>query len=621
LGISDLGVDVNQQPSRSMKKIIQLLFFTFCVLSVTGFLFLKPVQAAGGSLYLAPAVGTYLINDKFTITVKTFTGGNVINAGEGMLYFDTSLLEVVGVSKAGSIFSMWTTEPNFSNTKGTISFGGGIPPPGFSDQTGRVLAITFKAKAVGVAQVRFSSGAILANDGKGSNVLESMGGASFTVSAKESEQKVEEEKITTKLSATDNKKTISKTTTAKSTTTKVVFIPEYNKPAITSLTHPDQNAWSSNNTVEFSWAIPDGVTGMSYDFNHDLSFVPKPVSSELIGFKRYPGVEDGIWFMHVRFYDGKKWGTTEHYRVMIDTLRPQSFIIQVEQPDPNNWPTITFKTKDGLSGVRSYEVFVNSLEQSQYTLPEDEATDKLKVQLSQLGYGAHTALVRVVDQAGNETTATVKFTVQPIGAPTIKNYSKELKSTDQFFVNGTAPEGTFVNVYIQNEDGKIMTKMVPTDKAGNWFYLHGENLKNGRYFVWAEAENKYQLKSAPTAKASFLVSPPVFAVIGDFVVNYFTVFASLIFMILLIVIMIWYLTRMFKQKLKKETIEVEDVLHDNMKNLKNIVEAEIGKLHGIKRAKEIIKESDVMKRNLEETIHTTERKILKEIKDVERMLK
>ncbi|NTW22425.1 hypothetical protein HGA34_02645 [Candidatus Falkowbacteria bacterium] len=593
------------------KKNRFLALSALLVFALSSFGLVSPALAAGGSLYIAPANGTYVVGDKITVTVKAYTGGNTINAAEGVLNFDRNFLEVSGISKSGSIFSMWPAEPSYSNGAGSVSFGGGLTPPGFSGQSGKIISVTFKAKAVGSTQVRFSSGAILANDGKGSNVLETMGSATFNISAKDG---VVPDSATKETAGTGKPLVVQDQKTA-------VITDEYNKPNITSATHPDQNTWYAKNNVEFAWEMPAGVTGVSYDFNKELNFDPKSESSGLVSSKAYDNVENGIWYLHLKLYDGKKWGTVDHYRVMLDNVRPKPFTIRVEQTDAGNWPKLYFKTKDDISGVQSYEIYVNSLEENKYSLTEDESQENLNIELSQLGYGDHTALIKVIDKAGNETVETVEFTIQPIETPVIKNYAREIKPSDQFFINGTALANSLVNIYIQDSAGRIAAKVVHGDKNGNWFYLNDSGLSNGRYFAWAEGENINGLKSVPTQKVSFLVTPPVFATFGSFVINYFTVITSLLFMIILIVALVMLLSGKLRKKLKKETVEVEDVLHQNMCGLKQMVDDEVSRIDQFKRITEVRKEGAKMKQALRESIDTTEMKILKEIKDVEEILK
>lgn len=577
-------------------------------------------QAAGASLFFTPSVGTYVIGDKFTISVKAFVGGANINAAEGLIAFDRNYLEVAGVSDAGSIFSLWTTQPSFSNSAGTISFGGGIQAPGFSGQQGKVMSITFRAKAVGSGLVRFSSGAILSNDGKGSNILESMGSANFTIAAKETVAAAAESAASS-TAAASAKKAGAVTNIEPIDSLDTEATDEYIKPYIASVTNPDQNAWSNNNDIQLQWEVPKNATGLSWALTRDFKTDPESKPQALIGNKAFENVEDGMWFFHLKFYDGKKWGTVGRFRLLVDTSRPSPLVITVRQNDANSLPKLLFKTTDNTSGVDHYEVFVNSFEDKEFSLPEDQAQDQLAVQLTNLEYGKHTALIKVVDKAGNETVSTTEFEVQPIEAPVIKNYAKEIKVSDQFFVSGTSLPEVAINVYIQSEGNKVTSAAVRSDVNGNWFYLGEPKLPNGRYVVWVEAENSLGLKSMPSEKVSFLVTPPVFAVIGNFVINYFTVLVSLLFMIILIAILLYFIINMIRKRLKKETVEVEVVLQQNLANLKKIVDDEVAKLSKLAPQPAAVKEGKKMKDAFGQQIDQARKKIMKEIKDVEAILK
>jgi hypothetical protein len=581
----------------------------------------KQVKAAGASLFFTPSAGTFVIGDKFTITVKAFVGGASINAAEGLINFDKNRLEVAGVSDGGSIFSLWTTQPNFSNSGGTVSFGGGIQSPGFSGQQGKVISISFKAKAVGSALVRFSSGAILANDGNGSNILESMGSANFNIVPKEAAPTIDNTAGDQLSSASS---TVAKAGSKIEPMEKLAAGEEgdgYLKTYITSPTNGDQNRWLNNNDVQLQWAVPQGATVMSIALNKDYKGEPPAKPQPLLTDKAFENLADGIWFFHLRFYDGQKWGSVNHYRLLIDTGRPQPLNIAVRQPDANSLPKLYFKTSDQVSGVDHYEVYVNSFEDKEISLPEDEAASELSVQLANLEYGRHTALIKVIDQAGNETISTADFEVQPIESPLVKNYAKEIKSSDQFFMSGTSLPNVNVNIYIQNQDNRVLASAVHSDQNGNWFFLGQPDLKNGRFVAWAEAENQEGLRSMPSEKVSFLVSPPVFAVIGDFVINYFTVFASLIFIVVLTALALFYLVGLIRKRLKKETVEVELVLQQNLANLKKIVDDEVAKLAKLAPAPAVQKEGRRMKDTFGKQVDQAKKKILKEIKDVEDILK
>jgi len=83
---------------------------------------------ADGSFFLSPHVATYAAGSSFTMNLVMGTGGQAINAGQASITYPTDLLEVVSVSRSGSIFTLWPVEPAASG--GQISFAGGVPNPG-----------------------------------------------------------------------------------------------------------------------------------------------------------------------------------------------------------------------------------------------------------------------------------------------------------------------------------------------------------------------------------------------------------------------------------------------------------------------------------------------------------
>lgn len=104
-----------------------------------------------------------------------------INAISGVLSYPIDKLQVTSVSKIGSVLSLWVQEPSFSNSRGTVSFEGVVPNPGFNESNGRVLAVNFRVVGTGAADISLTSGSLLANDGYGTNILKSLGNARVTL--------------------------------------------------------------------------------------------------------------------------------------------------------------------------------------------------------------------------------------------------------------------------------------------------------------------------------------------------------------------------------------------------------------------------------------------------------
>ncbi len=150
-------------------------------LTLTAVLIFPSLTHAQAKMYIAPASGTYKVGDSFSVLFDLDTGGKVINVASAKLNFDKSRLAIKDIGYSRSLLTLWTEEPKFSNSAGTISFSGGLPNPGYNGSSGAVLRVTFIAKAPGTAPVLFSSGSMLANDGTGTNILENLDGAIFNI--------------------------------------------------------------------------------------------------------------------------------------------------------------------------------------------------------------------------------------------------------------------------------------------------------------------------------------------------------------------------------------------------------------------------------------------------------
>ncbi|MDO8264966.1 MAG: cohesin domain-containing protein, partial [Candidatus Parcubacteria bacterium] len=147
------------------RRIMTIIVFAFLF-----FLFKFAFAQDGVSISLFPESGSFRIGDEIKMDIKINAAGIPINASEVVLRFPPDNFEVASISKNGSIFSLWPKEPFFSNTLGLISFIGGTPQPGFSGE-GNAIAVKLKAIKEGESSITFDEGKILANDGKGTNVL------------------------------------------------------------------------------------------------------------------------------------------------------------------------------------------------------------------------------------------------------------------------------------------------------------------------------------------------------------------------------------------------------------------------------------------------------------------
>jgi hypothetical protein len=132
-------------------------------------------------MYIAPLSENPVVNNNFTAVIKVDSLAQPINTVSGTLFFDKDKLEVINISKIGSILNLWVEEPTFSNIDGTIKFQGGVPNPGFMGNGGVVFYIIFRAKGSGINSLVWKGGEILASDGKGSNILTNLQNLDFSI--------------------------------------------------------------------------------------------------------------------------------------------------------------------------------------------------------------------------------------------------------------------------------------------------------------------------------------------------------------------------------------------------------------------------------------------------------
>ncbi len=139
----------------------------------------QAVYAGSATLFFGVPQKSFVEGERITVSVRVQSSSQAINAISGSVSFPDSLVSVAGISKERSIINLWTQEPKVVRNK--IVFEGVALNPGFQGSSGLVFNITFKAKRTGTAVLNFNEGALLANDGLGTNVLAKLGSANFTI--------------------------------------------------------------------------------------------------------------------------------------------------------------------------------------------------------------------------------------------------------------------------------------------------------------------------------------------------------------------------------------------------------------------------------------------------------
>ncbi len=373
----------------SMKLYISIL--------VSAFFVLTSYVAQAAEVAISPASGDYSSGQSFTTTIQVNPQAKNVNAVEAQLSFDNTMLSVTGISKTGSVFSLWTTEPTFSNSAGTISFGGGSPTP-FAAKS-NLITVTFKVLKEGSGKVSVASASVLAADGLGTDVYSGAVNATYNFASVPTPPEIPEEK------PIEKKKTepVKKETTEDST---ITFGDAPRAPEAGSTTFLDPEVWYSNKVGVFTWSVPFDVSEMALDIATSSDFEPTTLYE--------PPIEqlsttadlliDGEQYFTMQYKNQVGWGAILHRKLRIDTLPPEQFVINVKVGNSTSaFPLLTFEARDVTSGIAKYEMTIAGGEPLE--ISPDEA--KIGYLLKNLEDGTYTVNVVAYDFAGNKTESSV----------------------------------------------------------------------------------------------------------------------------------------------------------------------------------------------------------------------
>ncbi len=451
--------------------------------------------AQGARLYFGPASGSYAAGKTFTVSVLLDSGGGTgVNAADGTIAFDPNYLAVSSVTKDGSVFNLWTSDPSFSNSKGTITFSGGNPSA-YAGSGGAVMKIVFKALKEGPAGLSFSSASALAADGKGTNVLSGTGTATFTIGGGSAPATVPADAPAPDISAPASAQSSALGGTSSGFTANI---------KIASPSHPDPTKWYSVKNVQIVWKLPSDIDGVSTVFNKSAGTNPPRASEGAMESKEYDATADGTWYFHIRFknQDGI-WSQTIHRAVLIDAGNPENFAIQVDASDRNSPPKISFKADDTVSGIDHYEIKID--DQAPLSVFDNQLTLGAFVMPALLP-GTHKLEAKALDKAGNAATVNQDIQIEGIAAPGIKNAPGQVAENEPVIVEGISDPNSTVTVRLEQLSKPVSEETVKADEDGNWTYVYRKHLAKGDYDFALKMKTKMGVESEFAGKTPLAVT-------------------------------------------------------------------------------------------------------------------
>ncbi len=575
-----------------IKKLIVVFCFLFFLVSID--------TAFGATLSVSPATGVYTAGQTFTARVVVNTSGAAVNAADGTLSFKPSEISVVSVAK-GSIFNLWTADPSFSNANGTITFSGGSPT-GYTGSAGTVISVTFKAKAAGSPKVSFSSGSVLAADGRGTNVLSTMNGGAFTITAQETQPQAE---------------------------VVVEYIAPANTPSapkVESATHGDQTKWYTNKNAELTWSVGSDIVAVRTLLDANKTTVPTKVYEEPLRKISLSDLSEGVQYFHVQLKNADGWGKVTHYRLAIDTQKPESLELSLK-PDSDlssSLQTLSIKSSDVTSKVIRFMVRIDDKEPFEYIDVQGSST----IPLPSLEPGYHTVIVEAFDEASNGIINSLSFTILAFDKPQFTEYPQEINEQVIPVIKGiTRPKSKVVVTLTELGGGtssnKVVTQEVTSSDTGEFIFIPNGRLTVGVYELTAVAVDQYGAQSSVSDVVRIAVQQPGYLRLGSFMVSFLSVLIPLCALVAVMVFGAWLLylkLRLFKKGVRRESKEAEVILATEFEHLQSEILYQRTLLEDSRKTKKLTKAELLLFDTLTSALMKSQQKVQKEIEDVEHLV-
>ncbi len=587
---------------------VGLLWFAFA---------LWPNPAAAAKLFLQPSAVELRVGQTLDLELRVNSESQGFNAVQATIQFPKDIFEVKSLdfSPAASVFNFWLEGPGYSNDSGRIAFTGGTTD-GVVGASVQILKFTLAAKGVGDAEVVISDAAVTASDGSGTNILSTLGSGRFvvkpdTVKPAAPPSAAEQPPATPLPISTPPFEPIPPPTQIKATPTVAKKLPA--KPAISVPLYPEEVQWY-NTIANFlvQWDLPGDISDISTAVNKNSVFTPPAGSEGLFNAKVFPALEDGIWYLHVRFKNNVGWGPVAHYRLSIDSQPPPAFSVSVDEglSTDHPAPTLHFSAGDGLSGLKGYSVRIDDGE----LLAAESGAFKLPLQPP----GRHAVLVQAADNAGNIRESLVEIEILPIESPIIAYVNgNAYVGEGDLVVSGAALPNLRVLLSVKDGKGLVVAEArAKADETGAWQALFKEPLKKGSYVVEAVTQDDRGALSLPARSGTVNVRERPMLTIDGLAITEFWFFVGLLVLFAGVFAIGWLSDRFWrKQAGRKAVIAQRDVVNafaSVEKDINTALNNYVDKLVDERESEEI----ETLLKKMKTDLKKTQKYIIENIKEI-----
>lgn len=578
---------------RTRGTLILTIKFLTGVLAGTLLLLVLTGAAEAASLYFSPSSGEQQLGSTFSVTVFVSSPEQAMNAASGAISFPPDKLSVTSLSRTGSVVNFWVAEPSFSNEAGTVSFEGVVLNPGFRGSAGRLVTINFRTKAAGNPPLVFRSSSVLANDGRGTNILTEIGNATFSVGGSAAEEII--------------------------STAQAAGVPA--APRIASPTHSDAEKWYASSDPRFEWDLPTGVDTVRLGVGQNRDSLPTVEYDQPVRFRELDDLADGVWYFKAQLHNNLGWSEIGTYRFQIDTVKPSKFNLEMLERSSRRIARVQFRVEaeDQTSGVDHYEVWANEEKLESW---RDDGTHRYTV--TTLRPGEYQLRMRALDKAGNFLEQEERFAIEAIAPPRFADYPRQLSRALPLKVAGESdfPDATVI-VWLEPEGGEAKSYETRTSRDGK-FSLTIETVGEVEkpHYIYGEVVTDEWERSNLTEKLKIDRAPSGFRGLGGFGRFVINVLPWFITIVLLYLIGRHFYTRhtSLLEKVRKEIQGTDRLTKRSLTQLRDDVVEEMKRLEQVKSKKGLALAEEKILKRLRKEFERTEKIIRKEISDIEKFL-
>jgi hypothetical protein len=392
----------------AIRRAIILLMVLALLISATivgelWYLFLPAVKVQSpqkllynSTLSFSPGTDVFGLTSSGRVAVKINTGGESINAVQLKLKFDPAVAKIKDIAMDNSICNKnFIFNKSIDNSAGEADITCGLPSPGFQGTNGIVAELLISPQKEGALPINFMAGTdVLANDGLGTSVLRFSQAGDFRIV------------------------NFNQAPATSVQPEQPLSSPQLAKPLIFSSTHPNQELWSQQKKVSFSWQ--DSAPKYIYSLDTDPSGNPDPSKFSQTNWLDLTVPGDGVYYFHLAAENGTVTGPKADYRVKIDSTPPATPTVKVDYSQVLRGQTVRFQFSgsDPLSGLQKN--FYYSLDNGTF-LPVGSS-----LSISFDTVGQHNITVRNFDNAGNFSDSSVPIEVN--GRTIVENIWGKIKS-------------------------------------------------------------------------------------------------------------------------------------------------------------------------------------------------